>query len=91
MVRSHVDYDTPMSEKGRMRTIRRVLLCLSALALVGTLVMPPIHEAAAQPHWKKSWKKKGAWKKGAWKKGAGKKGCAMQFTPGGRMPKRVCG
>jgi hypothetical protein len=62
-----------------MMTSSKTLLLLSVLALIGTLTMPPTHEATAQPQWKKQ-------KKWA----AKKKNCPLQFAPGARKPMRVC-
>jgi hypothetical protein len=69
-----------MAGEDRMLTTGRVLLCLSVVALIGTIAMPPVHEAVAQMQWKKKQKQ--------W---AAKKNCPLQFTPGGRRPTRACG
>ena len=60
----------------------KILLCLSVLALMGTLAMPPVHEATAQMHWKKKqWAAKKKW--GGKKHWGARKNCRLQFEPGG--------
>jgi hypothetical protein len=61
-----------------------MLVCLSVAALLGTLAVPPLPEAAGQTQGKK--KQQAATKKA----GGGKASCPMGFAPGARKPQRIC-